>query len=770
MRRIIIFSFAFFCWFPAFSQGPIYVSLAASGANDGSSWADAYTSLADGLDNASFGDEVWVRAGTYTPWDTPGLSFELPSGVKLYGGFDGTESSLAERDWEANPTILSGNINGQEYSKIVLLITDPDTSTLADGFTIQDAADFDPIPCSEMYPCHSGGVELQFNTPGTGFGFTLRNCILRDNHTNQGAGMSVLGGGVPYHLLMENCRIEGNWANFGTGGLFIVDGGENIMVRECSFLSNYSVWGGGGGIFIYDTAFDALSIHLSSCLFEDNYIDNGGGGGIGILTSSMQTEITIDSCIFLENNIGIPGNIESAGIGGAIYMYLKSIELIYPPPVVVRNSSFIQNYAIFDGGAICLYSNQARIENCTFIRNKAGRKGGGIFFHSTIEDSLSVSLTHDTFVGNESDEGGEAINIRDGKYFITNCLFHGHETGPEDHIINIYDALVFAENNFFDVSNCDSVYVEEGVGGSVFDCAATNVFGLDPQFKDEAAGDYRLDYCSPLIDAGNRSVVEQLGIQTDIAGVDRIINGAPDIGAYENDDVLMNLFTQDISCPGETDGLAQVAPAGGQPPWTVEWSTGSNGFSIDSLQSGSYWVSLTDANACTRYWEFEIGEATPIEAQFEVTDAWSSNSMDGAIDLEQISGGNPPYTYNWNTGDTTSSLYDLSPGAYSLTISDSHGCDTTLAFIVGTINGILDFKGEEIRLYPNPGQDCLWIEALFPGARWQIFDAMGRLQMQGWSREKRFSVQTAELPEGVYFIRFYHSNGASGFFVKWVKV
>lgn len=746
------------------------MSSAASGANDGSSWADAYTSLVDGLANASFGVEVWVSSGIYTPWDAPNLSFELPSGVKLYGGFDGTESSLAERDWEANLTILSGNIDNLEYSKIVLLITDPDTSTLVDGFTIKDALDLDPIPCSEMFPCHSGGVELQFNTPGAGFGFTLRNCILRDNHTNQGAGMSVFGGGVPYHLLIENCRVEDNWANFGTGGLFIVDGGENIMIRECSFLLNNSVWGGGGGIFIYDTAFDALSIHLSSCLFQDNYIDNGGGGGIGILTSSSQTEITIDSCVFFENNIGTPGNIESAGIGGAIYMYLKSIELIYPPPVVVRNSSFIKNYAIFDGGAICLYSNQARIENCTFIRNKAGRKGGGIFFHSTIEDSLSVSLTNDTFVGNESDEGGEAINIRDGKYFITNCLFHGHETDPEDHIINIYNALIFAENNFFDVSNCDSVYVEEGVGGSVFDCATTNLFNIDPLFVDEAVGDYRLDYCSPLIDEGNQTVVGELNIETDITGMDRVINEAPDIGAYENDDVLVNLFTQNLSCSGEMDGLAQVAPTGGQPPWTVEWSTGSNDFSIDELEPGSYWVSLTDANACSRYWEFEIGEASPIEAQFEVTDAWSSSSMDGAIDLEQISGGNPPYTYNWDTGDTTSSLHDLFPGEYSLTITDISGCDTILVFNVGTINGVRAIQHEAIRVYPNPGQDRLWIEALPSDTKWQLFDAIGRLQIQGQAHERGFSVQTTDLPKGVYFLRFYHSTWTSGFYLNWVKI
>ena len=763
MRLTTIFFFSIFSWTQAFSQSPIYVSSTATGANDGSSWPDAYTSLTAGLANSSFGDEVWVSAGTYTPWDASDLSFELPSGVKLYGGFTGTEISLMERDWEANPTILSGKIDDQTFSKIVLLITDPDTSTLVDGFAIQKAIDYDQVPCSEMYPCHSGGVEVRFNTQGTGFGLSLRNCILRDNHTNQGAGMSVLGEGVSYHLLMENCRIEDNWAYFGSGGIHIVGGGESIVIRECSFISNYTL-DGSGGIFIYDNELDALSIQLFSCSFEDNYIDAGGGGGFGLTASGALTELIIDSCNFIGNDVGLPWSIESAGNGGALFLDLTSEEYAYP--LVVRNSLFVDNYAVFDGGAIKIYFNQAQIENCIFIGNEAGRKGGGISSKST----SFMNLTHNTFVGNKSGEGGAAMNMWRGEYFITNCLFHGNITDPEDHILHLNNVQVYAKNNSFDVADCDSVYVETGPVAIVFDCATSNLFNIAPQFIDEAAGDYRLDYCSPLIDAGDRAIVEQLGIQTDIAGVARIINGAPDIGAYENDDVLVNLLTQDLSCSGEPDGLALVAPAGGQPPWTVEWSTGANDLSIDGLTPGSYWVSLTDANACTRYWEFEIGEATPIEAQFEVTDAWSNSSIDGAIDLEQISGGNPPYSYNWNTEDTTSSLHDLSPGEYSLTITDNSDCDTTLVFNVGIINGISVIQQKAIRLYPNPGRDRLWIESLPPGTQWQLFDAIGRLQMQGQAHENRFSVQTTELPKGVYFFRFYHSTWSSSFYANWVKM
>ena len=94
-------------------------------SGNGSTWATASNDLQLMIDLSNSGDEVWVAAGTYTPiWTangytgtppfsyTPGTaedrSFVLKSGVKVYGGFAGTESSLAERDFVANETVLHG--------------------------------------------------------------------------------------------------------------------------------------------------------------------------------------------------------------------------------------------------------------------------------------------------------------------------------------------------------------------------------------------------------------------------------------------------------------------------------------------------------------------------------------------------------------------------------------------------------------------------------------------------------------------------------------
>jgi hypothetical protein len=102
---------------------PIYVNLAATGSNNGATWANAYTNLQTAIDASVAGAQIWVAAGTYKPTsyldpkvktDERSRSFLLKGGVSVLGGFAGTETQLAQRDVESNPTILSGDFNGND--------------------------------------------------------------------------------------------------------------------------------------------------------------------------------------------------------------------------------------------------------------------------------------------------------------------------------------------------------------------------------------------------------------------------------------------------------------------------------------------------------------------------------------------------------------------------------------------------------------------------------------------------------------------------------
>ena len=127
-----------------------FVKPTASGTADGLSWANASASLQDMINASANGDEVWVASGTYlptldvagngTPSDNRNKTFLLKSGVSVYGGFAGTETTLAAGNWTTNTTILSGdlgsvsNINDNAYH--VVLAAGLLAVTNLDGFTI----------------------------------------------------------------------------------------------------------------------------------------------------------------------------------------------------------------------------------------------------------------------------------------------------------------------------------------------------------------------------------------------------------------------------------------------------------------------------------------------------------------------------------------------------------------------------------------------------------------------------------------------------------
>jgi hypothetical protein len=185
-----------FCLNPAVGQNSsatIYVDVEAPGNNDGTSWIDAYTELQPALELAVSGDQVWVAAGTYLPTEEHCgsgdryKSFQLKNGVALYGGFDPTTGDVGwdDRDWVANPTILSGDIglagNNSDNSYHVFCHPDGlglDSSAVMDGFLIQDGN------ANSNHPDDDGGG--MFNASSSP---TLKNITFSNNNADVVGGM-----------------------------------------------------------------------------------------------------------------------------------------------------------------------------------------------------------------------------------------------------------------------------------------------------------------------------------------------------------------------------------------------------------------------------------------------------------------------------------------------------------------------------------------------------------------------------------------------------
>ncbi|MHC4560907.1 MAG: choice-of-anchor Q domain-containing protein, partial [Planctomycetota bacterium] len=222
-----------------------YVNKNADGADNGTSWTDAYPNLEDALTSATAGDEIWVAQGTYAG-DVP---FELADGVSLYGGFYGTEDSIVQRRLELFRSILSGN---EDHTVIHSA-----PGALLDGFTIIWGKLYGPGG-----PDDGGGILIS-----SGEDTTLRNCFVAGNRAEgNGGGVHV----TDAELKIINCVFAHNnmlsGYNRRGGGLYCNN--ATVEIRGSTFQENCSETGGA----IYAVS---STLELQNVIVYGNFADAG---------------------------------------------------------------------------------------------------------------------------------------------------------------------------------------------------------------------------------------------------------------------------------------------------------------------------------------------------------------------------------------------------------------------------------------------------------------------------------------------------------------
>ncbi len=138
--------------------------------------------------------------------------------------------------------------------------------------------------------------------------------------------------------------------------------------------------------------------------------------------------------------------------------------------------------------------------------------------------------------------------------------------------------------------------------------------------------------------------------------------------------LIVEATVVDADCAGSCSGQVQIAEvSGGFAPYTYSWSNGDTGTMADSLCMGLVTVQITDSLNCSVVDTFSIAEPLPLYLSLTATAESGLGFHDGAA-AALASGGTPPYSYLWSTGDTSALLTGLAPGWYYLTVSDAHGC------------------------------------------------------------------------------------------------
>ena len=265
--------------------GIIFVDADALGADNGSTWVDAYSDLQDALVAAASGDQIWVAEGVYKP--TTGANraatFALADGVAIYGGFAGNEAYLHERDWSARSTVLSGDIgtvgNNADNAYHVVTAQGVGSTALLDGFVITGGR-----ATGEGTGGQGGGIYASSASP------TLRTLIVLGNTADQGGGMYSTGGSP----VLANVVLSGNAATTG-GGLYNKAGGPaliNATFSENSATLGRALYDAGGASLVNCIVWDeesAQSLIAGGGATSITYSDvRGGAAGTGNLDADPQ--------------------------------------------------------------------------------------------------------------------------------------------------------------------------------------------------------------------------------------------------------------------------------------------------------------------------------------------------------------------------------------------------------------------------------------------------------------------------------------------------
>lgn len=392
----------------------LYVDADAVGTEDGSSWTNAYTTLQSALAAATDGDVIWVAAGVYYPDEGTGQTdndrastFQLPTGVMVYGGFDGTdgagggaqETMLNQRNGGTHPTTLSGDLQqddgtagNSDNAYHVVTSSGAASSTVLDGFIIT-AGNANGLATHQV----GGGL---YNAAGSP---VLRGNTITGNAAVDGGGLYNNGGSPE---ITENTISDNTTTGMG-GGIYNANGSPTIMSNR---ITGNTTGGLGGGLY---------SLNGSPSIVDNTLASNSAldGGGLYILNGSPSVA---------SNNI--TNNIAS-NAGGGLYNNTGS-----GIPIISENN--ISGNMAIDGGGMYNTSSAPVISENTIAGNMATMRGGGLY-----NGGGGPMISSNTLTNNSATNGGGIYNDSDSPDVVNNTLVDNMASANGGGIFNSQGSL-----------------------------------------------------------------------------------------------------------------------------------------------------------------------------------------------------------------------------------------------------------------------------------------------------------------------------------------
>ncbi|MCE5228088.1 right-handed parallel beta-helix repeat-containing protein [bacterium] len=495
-----------------------YVKGSAGASGTGLSWGEAKKTVAEAMNLAGNGDEVWVAAGTYAA-DSTNTLVVMKSGVSIYGGFAGTETSLTQRNIAANPTILDGaNMANHVVS------ADYVTTAELSGFIVQRGK-YMAGRGAGVYANHSHAItvsncEIHSNagrTAGMYIVYTSDTLIvdskIYNNHSTQVGGGIYLGNSSG---AITGCTVAGNTGDQGTGGIYLtgvmtgsVMGTFPVTVADCVIACNSAPTGGGITCGPY---VDAI---MTNCVISGNKAVNNAGG---IYNGSGHVQIV--NCTI---------DLNTATNGGGYYAAGEA----YPAWGTITNCIFSDNVGY---GLYSTFMNTPTLSYSLFRMNmNTGLRGPGDYVYESYPGVATP------IVGAANiDAAGYGSNDRDGSpAYSTSGLSSGTWTDngvfdsassttlltcgsanltPGALAGKLIRPVVNQRYIYYVISNTQTTITVAG------DASFCSTIGTSWQTKQ-----YNLGSTSAAIDWGQTIA----GLTHDIIGTPRPSGAGYDVGAYE---------------------------------------------------------------------------------------------------------------------------------------------------------------------------------------------------------------------------------------------
>jgi hypothetical protein len=529
------------------TNATVYYVSPTGNNSTGLSWDNAYNTLQAALTTASSSDQIWVAQGTYVI-DNEETQLMMKEGINVYGGFTGSETTLASRSTNPALTIISHK-NEVAVNFTLLFSTDLNEPTTWDGFT------FDGKNVGL-------GVKLSGNC-------TLNNCIVKNCMSINGSGaavyMSSSSNFIPVTLSnsdLTNNKIKVSTDNpyqLGGAAVYVKNGSKMAEISNCNITNNTiegisatgALEGMGAGIYIYSGV-------IRNCVLNENHITNSAnasynnnnftGGAIAIVPEKVDVAantVLIEGCVITNSTSNSRGgaiiidprwsgqyhgnytisktiiaNNKTNVVGGGILATAATAQTGDGFTLNIINSVIANNTAHTNaGGGIHLNVGCVlNITNSTIVKNLAGNYGGGgIFMQGTANHTIKATLKNVLLWGNEAT--GRAVGERQLRVNAqaATIIFSAIQEYNKD--FAELSASTLGDNLALDISNT-------ATNGPAFKAPSTTAgYGA----TDALTADWKLTATSVCIDAGDEYISD------DLNGVARPKGDYSDIGAYEYD-------------------------------------------------------------------------------------------------------------------------------------------------------------------------------------------------------------------------------------------